>query len=124
MKIKLDENLSLHLKPVLEQEGHEISTAADEGLLGHCDTEVASAAKSEGRVLFTLDVEFADLRKFPPGSHAGVVLFRPRRLSPSSVSAFVLRFVKKANLAEFSGCIVVVDPRRIRVRAPKTEPGK
>lgn len=118
MNIKLDENLSVYLKPVLVQEGHEATTTAEEGLLGMCDTKVAAAAKAEGRVLFTLDLEFADLRKFPPGSHAGVVLFRPRSMGPSSVNAFVSRFVKGVDLTEFSGCVVVVDPQRIRVRRP------
>jgi hypothetical protein len=40
-------------------------------------------------MLMTLDVEFADLRKYPPGSHPGVILFRPLSLSPPSVNAFI-----------------------------------
>lgn len=118
MKIKLDENLSGYLKPILMCEGHEVSTVKDEGLLGKCDTEVAFAAREESRVLFTLDLEFADLRKFPPGSHSGVVLFRPRSMGPRSVNEFILRFVKDSDLSAFSGCVVVVDPERIRVRSP------
>ncbi len=33
MKLKLDENLSRHLKPALTGLGHDVLTAADEGLL-------------------------------------------------------------------------------------------
>jgi predicted nuclease of predicted toxin-antitoxin system len=66
VKIKLDENLSLHLKPSLVQRGHEVSTAAEEGLLGKLDAEVGAAAKAEERMVLTLDLDFADLRKFPP----------------------------------------------------------
>jgi hypothetical protein len=33
MKLKLDENLSRHLKPVLIGLGHDVLTAADENLL-------------------------------------------------------------------------------------------
>lgn len=121
MRIKLDENISLYLKPLLEQEGHDASTVADEGLLGQDDGKVALAAKTEARVLFTLDLEFADLRKFPPGSHTGVVLFRPRSLGPLSVNDFVMRFVRETNLSEFFGCVVVVDPQRVRVRRPTGE---
>jgi len=33
MKLKLDENLSRHLKPVLTEFGHDVLTAADENLL-------------------------------------------------------------------------------------------
>lgn len=66
MKIKLDENISRHLKPVLNKKGHETVTAEDEGLLGKADVEVGEVAKNEGRMLFTLDLEFANLHKFPP----------------------------------------------------------
>ena len=38
-------------------------TVADENLLSRPDTEIARAAKDENRVLLTLDIEFADLRK-------------------------------------------------------------
>ena len=92
MKLKLDENLSRHLKPVLIGLGHDVRTAADENLLSHPDTEIARAAKEEQRMLMTLDVEFADLRKYPPGSHPGVILFRPLSLSrfPSMPSSPIL----------------------------------
>ena len=93
MKIKLDENLSRYLKQDLIQCGHDVSTALDEGLLGKSDLEVASAAKTEDRFVFTLDVGFADIRKFPPGSHPGVVLFRPKSMGPKAMNDFVVQFV-------------------------------
>jgi hypothetical protein len=61
-----------------------------------------------------LDVEFADLRKHPPGSHPGIVLFRPVSLGPLSVNRFVERFVRATDLSGLSGCIAVVDPQGIR----------
>lgn len=116
MKIKLDENLSRHLKQDLSAEGHDVCTAFDEGLLGKSDEAIAEAAQSENRMLFTLDLEFADLRKYPPGSHSGIVLFRPKSMGPESVKQFVLQFVKSANLSDLASCVVVVDPNRIRIR--------
>ncbi len=116
MKIKLDESLSRHLKPLLLEAGHDTATAADQHLLAKSDTEVGAAAENEGRMVFTLDLEFADLRKFPPGAHPGVVLFRPRSMGPAAVSSFILRFVGETDLADFTGCVVVVEPHRVRVR--------
>jgi hypothetical protein len=78
VKLKLDENLSRQLEGPISQQGHDVSTALEEGLLGKVDVEVGAAAKSEDRMNFTLDLDFADLRKFLPGSHPGVILFRPR----------------------------------------------
>jgi predicted nuclease of predicted toxin-antitoxin system len=118
MKLKLDENLSRHLKPVLERIGHDVETAADEGLLSKSDMEVGTAAREAGRVLLTLDVDFGDLRKFPPGSHPGMVLFRPRSCGPLAVNAFIEKFVGETDLREFSGCLAIVEPHRVRVRRP------
>jgi hypothetical protein len=42
MKVKLDENLSCHLKSPLGESGHDVTTAADENLLGKADTEVST----------------------------------------------------------------------------------
>jgi len=69
-------------------------------------------------LLFTLDLEFADLRKFPPGTHPGIVLFRPLSMGPLSVNRFILEFVKVTDLTSLAGCIVVVDPTRVRIRRP------
>ena len=125
MKIKLDENLSRQLKGPLSQQGHDVSTALEEGLLGQVDVEVGTAAKSEDRMIFTLDLDFADLRKFQPGSHPGVILFRPRSMGPSAVNQFVLKFAQQTELSELARCLAVVEPHRIRVRRPSLfdEPG-
>jgi predicted nuclease of predicted toxin-antitoxin system len=98
--------------------GHDVLTAADENLLSHPDTEIARAAKEEQRMLMTLDVEFADLRKYPPGSHPGVILFRPLSLSPLSVNAFITDFVRRTDLNKLDACVAVVDPVHVRVRYP------
>ena len=119
MKLKLDENLSRHLKPILIGLGHDVLTAADEDLLSRPDVEVAACAAREGRILLSLDIEFADLRKYPPGSHPGIILFRPASLGPLSVNRFVERFVRSTDLSALSGCVAVVEPQSIRVRQPE-----
>ena len=119
MRVKLDENLSRHLKPVLAACGHDTLTAADEGLLGRSDVEVGKAAAREGRMLFTLDVQFANLRTHPPGSHPGICLFRPRWRGPLAVNRFIEEFARSADLAALQRCVVVVEPSRVRVRRPE-----
>jgi predicted nuclease of predicted toxin-antitoxin system len=118
MKLKLDENLSRHLAMPFSEFGHGVSSSASEGLLGHPDTDIAAAARLEGRMLLTLDLDFGDLRKYPPGAHPGIVLFRPRSYGPLVVNRFVKRFVAETDLSQFAGCLVVVDPARVRVRWP------
>ncbi len=70
-------------------------------------------------MLLTLDVEFADLRKYPPGSHPGIILFRLPSLSPLSVNAFIANFIRRTNLTGLTACVSVVDPIHVRIRYPR-----
>lgn len=118
MKLKLDENLSRHLKPELAKLGFDADTVEDEGLRGRSDAEVGNAAANADRIVLTLDVEFADIRKHPPGTHPGIVLFRPRSLGESAVGEFVLAFARGAGALDLRGCLVVVEPDKVRIRRP------
>ena len=120
MKLKLDENISRHLKPILANLNHDVLTVSDQGLLSQNDTGIGMAAKREGRILLTLDLEFGDLRKYPPGEHPGIILFRPRSFGPLLVNRFVEDFVRETDLEALRGCVVLVDASKVRVRHPPT----
>ena len=66
MKIKLDENLSRHLKDPLSEQGHDASTAHEEALLGKVDIEVGAAAKGEDRMSSPLISTSRILENFRP----------------------------------------------------------
>lgn len=117
MKLKLDESLTPHLKLILTQLGHDVSTARDEGLQGKPDDRVAEAARSEERLL-TLDVDFGDLRRFPPGSHWGIIVLRLGSQSVERVSQFVENFFRTTDVESLRGCLVVAEPSRTRIRWP------
>jgi predicted nuclease of predicted toxin-antitoxin system len=121
MKFKLDENISRHLKVSLNKLDHDVLTVADQGLLSNPDTLIADAAKNEGRILITLDVEFADLRKYPPGSHPGIILFRPKSFGPLAVNRFIEEFFQNTDIEDLRNCVVVVEPSKVRVRRSKEE---
>jgi len=118
MRLKLDENLPRDLKTILSGLEHDVRTVDDEGLLSQPDPVVARAAKAESRMLMTLDVEFGDIRKYPPGAHPGIILFRPRSFGLLTVGRFVEEFVRTSDLQGLVGCVAVVEPARVRVRFP------
>ena len=76
MKVKLDENMPSDLAGLLRQHGHDVATVPEEGLSGSEDGRVAEVATAEERVIVTFDLDFGDIRAFPVGSHAGIVVFR------------------------------------------------
>ena len=71
MKAKLDENVGRSPQRLLERRGHDAENVYDEERSGASDPEVWRAAQGEGRLLVTLDTDFADVRQYPPGTHAG-----------------------------------------------------
>lgn len=118
MKLKLDENLGRRLYPLLESRGHDVDTVIDEGLGGADDDMVAAAARREGRVLLTLDVDFSDIARFPPGSHPGIVVIRIPEPRPSLVTAALTGLLARHDLAELAGCTVIAQLGAVRVRRP------
>jgi len=123
VKLKLDENLSRHLAPALTAFGHDVDTVADEGLLGESDNAVPVAAIQADRLLLTVDLDFSDIRRFPPGTHPGIIVFRPRGAAgPLEINRFVESFIRTNIIEEFAGCLVVVDPTKTRVRTLTDQP--
>lgn len=118
MKLKLDENLPRGLADDLAARRLDIDTVVDEGLGGAADDAVVEAATVEDRILLTLDRGVGDLRRLPPGSHAGVVVLRPASQDPESIIALSSRLLRSEDLDDLEGCVVVVDPLRVRIRRP------
>src|SRR5437763_10854405 len=79
MKIKLDHNLSPFLSEILNELGHDVKTAGEEGLSKASDALLLYQAAIEERVLFTLDKGFANVNLYPRGTHAGIVVLEQRR---------------------------------------------
>ena len=76
MKIKLDENLPDRLVAVLTGLGHNVDTVRTEQLTGRADPDVWNAAQAAQRFLITQDLDFSDVRRYTPGTHAGLLLVR------------------------------------------------
>lgn len=118
MKLKLDENLPHDLAGELARRGHDVDTVLDEQLGGHKDPVVVQAATEDDRMVITLDRGVGDIRNFPPGTHAGVVVLRPASQDPASILTLIERLLGIHELEEFSRCVVIVEPQRVRVRRP------
>lgn len=118
MKIKLDENLPHDLVALLAAKGHDVHTVQDEALVGFGDDQLFMAALREARFPITQDLDFADVRKFRPGSHAGILLIRLREPSRRRLIARVEEILQSEEISSWIGCFVVLGEKKLRVRRP------
>lgn len=107
--------LSVHLVKVLAAFDHDVDTVFDEGLTGVDDVTVLEAASSQNGILFTLDTDFLELKAYPPGTHSGVVVFRPSRQGAHALASFVKAFVLSSDLRRHHKLTTIVERRRIRI---------
>jgi predicted nuclease of predicted toxin-antitoxin system len=118
MKIKLDENLPVELAEMYAAAGHDVHTVPAESLSGRDDPTIFLAAILEGRLLFTQDMDFSDLRQFKPGTHPGLVLIRLRDPSRRRLIERMRQILVSESLDAWSGCFVVISDHKLRIRRP------
>lgn len=116
MKLKLDENLGLRGRRLLEQAGHEVETVASQRLGGATDDQLIAHCTAEGRALVSLDLDFANPLRFLPSRYRGIAVLRLPD-NPSAIHLDVLVQSLAAGLKQdaLDGCLWIVEPGRIRV---------
>lgn len=123
MKFKLDENLPELVRESLSALGHDAHTVADEGLAGTQDETVLKACVAEDRILLTLDLDFSDIRAYPPGSYPGIWILRPSRQTFKAIESLVQAGVRLSAVERVGGQLWVIDEKRIRIRDSE-QPGE
>jgi predicted nuclease of predicted toxin-antitoxin system len=63
----------------------------DQGLIHWSDADIVRWAAERGAVTITFDEDLADLRRFPLGSHAGIVRIRVDPTTPEATIAALRR---------------------------------
>jgi predicted nuclease of predicted toxin-antitoxin system len=116
LRVKLDEDLSPLVGEPLVSAGHTVLTVVGQGWSGLKDDELWRRVSDEQAFFVTADRGFGDLRLFPPGGHAGIMLLRPERDSIVDLRELVAAVLANRNLESLAGAITVATPRRIRVR--------
>lgn len=116
MRVKLDENLPIQLKALFERSGHDSATVLDEGMGGASDPDVAAACLAEERVLITQDLDFSDIRTYPPAEYFGIVVLRLSTSARDAVLEVGGTLIEHLEEAAPSGQLWIVERSRIRIR--------
>lgn len=115
MRLKLDENLRNSGVEALRAAGHDVETVIDEGLQTAPDQTILEACKAEGRCLITLDTDFANPFRYPPGDAEGIIVIRMTGSGKAKLlAACIERIVNALDNHQITGRLWIVDPGRIR----------
>jgi len=118
LKFLVDSAVSPLLAVELRRVGHDAVHTIDYGLVSAADEIVLQRATMEGRVVVTSDTDFGELLAQSGASHPSVILFRRSSGKPSTEFALLGVALNNPDVREAltHGGIVVVDPRRVRIR--------
>lgn len=116
-KFKIDENLPVEVADMLKAAGHDAMTILDQSMVGELDPKVASVCKAEGRALVTLDLDFSDIRTYPPAEFPGIIVLRPRNQAKPTVLALVNQLIALLETDEpLAGHLWIVQETGLRIR--------
>ena len=116
MRFKFDENLPGEMAVLFAEAGHDAVTVLDEQIGGAKDPDLAAICLSEGRVLITLDGDFADIRAYPPRRYPGIVVFRLARQSRDYLLEIGVGLLRELHADSLQGQLWIVEDIRIRIR--------
>lgn len=121
MKFKLDENFGTRTQQLFKAAGHEVQTVRDQGIQGCSDQHLYEVCCSEKYCLVTLDLDFADVIRFPPTEASGIIVIRVRR-NPSLelLEQLVRQFLRALTQISVESKLWIVEPGRIRIHQSET----
>jgi predicted nuclease of predicted toxin-antitoxin system len=115
VRFKTDENLPEESAVVLRAAGHDAHTVREQTLGGHPDDDVATVCKRELRALVTLDLDFADIRSYPPEEFEGLIVFRVGSQARDHVLTVLRKLLPMFAHEPLAGHLWIVEDERVRI---------
>jgi len=116
MRFKIDENLPIEAAEALAAAGHDAQTIHDQAMVGNPDPQVAAVCRSEQRALVTLDLDFSDIRAYPPADYPGIIVLRPRNQAKPTVVSLIARLIPLLDSETLIGNLWIVQETALRIR--------
>jgi predicted nuclease of predicted toxin-antitoxin system len=116
----VDANLPRAAIGALERHQHDVSFARDVGLGAALDADIAAYAQSHDSALVTRDLDFADIRRYPPEGYAGILVLRvPETTSASAIARILDLFLADQTLVtSLPGRLAILGVNSVRFRPP------
>jgi predicted nuclease of predicted toxin-antitoxin system len=117
LKFKIDENLPQEYAELLRRADFQADTVDDELLSGTDDAVLITRCRAESRVLLTLDLEFGNIRAYPPESFSGIIVFRSKSQDKQTLIDLLKRLIPSLTTSSPDRQLWIVENDRIRIRA-------
>jgi predicted nuclease of predicted toxin-antitoxin system len=120
VRFLVDANLPRSLSNALSAAGHDVAFGRDIDLAAARDEQIAAHAKAAGAALITRDLDFADIRQYPPNEYFGIVVLRmPDDSIAADIVKTMLAFTRDATLlGAIAGRLAIVEMDNVRLRPP------
>lgn len=119
MKFKIDENLPVEITSILKSSGHEAMTVHEQELSGAKDPKVIDVCSHENCVLVTLDLDFADIKTYPPENYPGIMVMRVHRQDKFHLLKIFRWAVPRISEETLSKQLWIIEETRIRIHGEK-----
>jgi predicted nuclease of predicted toxin-antitoxin system len=120
MRFLLDADMARSCAGVLRNLGHDVSDVRDIGLGSASDDAIFAHAQTERRIIVSADLDFADVREYPPGSHAGIIVLRiPDHFRTAQINRTLEAAIPRLEEAGVDGALVILETDTIRIRRPR-----
>jgi predicted nuclease of predicted toxin-antitoxin system len=116
MKFFADECVYAATTQLLRTRQQDVVTAQDAGLSGKSDEEILAYAVEHGRVLITIDMDFSNIRRFPPKSYIGIIVLKIRPRTAEKVHNVLEQVLRELDDEQLSKSLVMIDQGKYRVR--------
>ena len=116
LRFKLGENMPNEVAALLREAGHDVRSALDQQLGGGSDEGLSRACRQEARVLVTLDLDFADIRAYPPADYSGIWVLRPNLQSIENLVTLVGAALAVTPREHVAQRLCIIEPGHVRIR--------
>ncbi len=116
MKFKIDENLPVEFAELLQNAGYDAMTVHQQNLKGEKDPILLDICQQENRILVTLDLDFSDIRNYPPEKFLGIIVLRANRQDKPYLMSIFQQAIPLLNQEPIIHRLWIVEEKRIRIR--------
>ena len=121
MRFKIDENLPIQFAELLAAEDHDAVTVVSQGLQGKDDATLVNRCLEEERILVTLDLDFSDIRAYPPHDFCGFIVFRLGRQDRDHLTNVFRGVLPLMGREPLERHLWIVEETRVRIRGTEQE---